>query len=206
MSPESPNQEPKEQKTNRGTSIILSRSQVLIAMAVTAVILFAISKGWTYVTGVAMVSLYWDTQHAAMGGGIGLGVALLSSLLYDLWESYRLAAQEYLEMVITPLVPLDLVWLGLLPGLSEEMLFRGAALPNLGMNGMAVIITSIVFGLLHMASVKYFSYAFWAIAVGMMLGAVTIYTDNLLTAIVAHTLTNSLSGVIWKWKHRSLAS
>lgn len=206
MSPESPNQEPKEQKTNRDTSIILSRSQVLIAMAVTAVILFAISKGWTYVTGVAMVSLYWDTQHATMGVGIGLGVALLSSLLYDLWESYRLAAQEYLEMVITPLVPLDLVWLGLLPGLSEEMLFRGAALPNLGMNGMAVIITSIVFGLLHMASVKYFSYAFWAIAVGMMLGAVTIYTDNLLTAIVAHTLTNSLSGVIWKWKHRSLAS
>ncbi len=203
MSSDSPNPKPKDSEPNR---VNLSRSQVLIAMAVTAVILFAISKGGTYLTGVAMVSLYWDTQHAAMGVGVGLGVALLSSLIYELWESYRLAAQEYLEMVISPLEPLDLVWLGLLPGLSEEMLFRGVALPNFGMNGIAVIITSIIFGLLHMASIKYFSYAFWAIAVGMMLGAVTIYTDNLLTAIVAHTLTNSLSGIIWKWKHRSLAS
>lgn len=203
MSSDSQNPKPKDSEPNR---VNLSRSQVLIAMAVTAVILFAISKGWTYLTGVAMVSLYWDTQHAAMGLGIGLGIALLSSLIYELWESYRLAAQEYLEMVISPLEPLDLLWLGLLPGLSEEMLFRGVALPNFGMNGIAVIITSIIFGLLHMASIKYFSYAFWAIAVGMMLGAATIYTDNLLTAIVAHTLTNSLSGVIWKWKHRSLAS
>lgn len=178
----------------------LSRSQVLIAMAVTAIIFFGISKGWVYLTGIPMVPLYWQPEHAAIGAGIGLGVALLSSLIYEVWESYRIAAQEYLQMVLQPLEPVDLIWLGLLPGLSEEMLFRGVALPALGMNGIALIITSVVFGALHMASAKHLSYTVWAIAVGMMLGAVTIYTGNLLSAILAHILTNSLSGLIWKSK------
>jgi len=184
----------------------LSRSQVLIAMAVTAIVFLVISKGWVYLTGIQMISLYWQPQHGAIGIGIGVGVALLSSLIYEVWESYRIAAQEYLEMVLKPLKPVDLIWLGLLPGLSEEMLFRGVALPALGMNGIALIISSVVFGALHMASAKHLSYTVWAIAVGMMLGAVTMYTGNLLSAIVAHVLTNSLSGIIWKWKQSKAAA
>jgi len=183
----------------------LSRSQVLIAMAVTAIIFLGISKGWVYITDIPMVELYWQPEHGAIGLGIGVGVALLSSLIYEVWESYRIAAQEYLEMVLKPLEPIDLIWLGLLPGLSEEMLFRGVALPALGMNGVALIVTSVIFGALHMASTKHLSYTVWAIAVGMMLGAVTMYTNNLLSAIVAHVLTNSLSGIIWKWKQAKIA-
>ena len=183
----------------------LSRSQVLIAMAVTAIVFLVISKSWVYLTGIPMISLYWQPEHGAIGVGIGVGVALLSSLIYEVWESYRIAAQEYFEMVLKPLKPVDLIWLGLLPGLSEEMLFRGVALPALGMNGIALIISSVVFGALHMASAKHLSYTVWAIAVGMMLGAVTMYTGNLLSAIVAHVLTNSLSGVIWKWKQSKVA-
>ncbi|NUN65322.1 CPBP family intramembrane metalloprotease [Pseudanabaena biceps] len=190
-SPQS-NPNPKEQT--------LSRSQVLVAMAVTAIIFLGLSKVWVYLANMSMVPLYWQPQHAAIGVGIGLGVALLSSVIFEIWESYRIAATEYLQMVLQPLKPIDLIWLGLLPGLSEEMLFRGVALPALGMNGLALIITSVVFGVLHMANAKYMSYTVWAIAVGMMLGAVTIYTGNLLSAITAHVITNSLSGVIWKWK------
>jgi membrane protease YdiL (CAAX protease family) len=126
-------------------------------------------------------------------------------VIYEIWESYRIAAQEYLEMVLKPLETVDLIWLGLLPGLSEEMLFRGVALSALGMNGIALIITSVVFGALHMANAKHLSYTVWAIAVGMMLGAITLYTNNLLSAIVAHVVTNSLSGIIWKYKQSKLA-
>jgi len=169
-------------------------------MAVTAIIFLGISKGWVYFAGISMVKLYWQPEHAAIGAGIGIGVALLSSLIYEIWESYRIAAQEYLEMVLKPLEPIDLIWLGLLPGMSEEMLFRGVALPALGMDLAALIITSVVFGALHMANTKHLSYTVWAIAVGMMLGAITIYTGNLLSAIAAHILTNSLSGIIWKYK------
>ena len=192
-------------KQNSDKNEVLSRSQVLIAMAVTAIIFLGISKLWVYLTGIPMVPLYWNIEHGAIGLGIGLGVALLSSLIYEIWESYRIAAQEYLDMVLNPLEAVDLIWLGLLPGLSEEMLFRGVALSALGMNGIALIITSVVFGALHMASAKHLSYTVWAIAVGMMLGAITMYTGNLLSAIVAHIVTNSLSGVIWKYKQSKLA-
>lgn len=193
------------QKTPDKKDQTLSRSQVLIAMAVTAIIFLGISKLWVYLTGISMVPLYWNIEHGAIGLGIGLGVALLSSVIYEIWESYRIAAQEYLEMVLKPLETVDLIWLGLLPGLSEEMLFRGVALSALGMNGIALIITSVVFGALHMASAKHLSYTVWAIAVGMMLGAITMYTGNLLSAIVAHVVTNSLSGIIWKYKQSKLA-
>lgn len=196
-------QSPKQNSDKKNE--VLSRSQVLIAMAVTAIIFLGISKLWVYLTGIPMVPLYWNIEHGAIGLGIGLGVALLSSLIYEIWESYRIAAQEYLDMVLKPLEAVDLIWLGLLPGLSEEMLFRGVALSALGMNGIALIITSVVFGALHMASAKHLSYTVWAIAVGMMLGAITMYTGNLLSAIVAHIVTNSLSGVIWKYKQSKLA-
>ena len=182
----------------------LSRSQVLIAMAVTAVLFLGISKGWVYLSGMSMVPLYWQSEQAAFGVGIGLGVALLSSVIYEVWDSYRIAAQEYLQMVLQPLEPIDIIWLGLLPGLSEEMLFRGVALPALGMNAIALVVTSVVFGLLHMANTKYLSYTVWAIAVGMMLGAVTIHTGNLLAAIAAHVTTNSLSGIIWKYRQSKI--
>jgi membrane protease YdiL (CAAX protease family) len=56
-----------------------------------------------------------------------------------------------------------------------------------------------------MTNTKHFSYTVWAIAVGMMLGAITIYTGNLLSAIAAHVLTNSLSGLIWKYKQSKIA-
>ena len=196
-------QAPKQNQDKKNEA--LSRSQVLIAMAVTAIIFLGISKLWVYLTGISMVPLYWNIEHGAIGLGIGLGVALLSSVIYEIWESYRIAAQEYLEMVLKPLETVDLIWLGLLPGLSEEMLFRGVALSALGMNGIALIITSVVFGALHMASAKHLSYTVWAIAVGMMLGAITMYTGNLLSAIVAHVVTNSLSGIIWKYKQSKLA-
>jgi hypothetical protein len=196
-------QAPKQNQDHKNEA--LSRSQVLIAMAVTAIIFLGISKLWVYLTGISMVPLYWNIEHGAIGLGIGLGVALLSSLIYEIWESYRIAAQEYLEMVLKPLETVDLIWLGLLPGLSEEMLFRGVALSALGMNGIALIITSVVFGALHMANAKHLSYTVWAIAVGMMLGAITMYTGNLLSAIVAHVVTNSLSGMIWKYKQSKLA-
>lgn len=189
-----------QQKQDQPKNEPLSRSQVLIAMAVTAVLFFGISKGWVYITGMSMVPLYWQPEQAAIGVAIGVGVALLSTVIYELWDSYRIAAQEYLQMVLQPLEPIDIIWLGLLPGLSEEMLFRGVALPALGMNAIALVITSVVFGLLHMANTKYLSYTVWAIAVGMMLGAVTIHTGNLLAAIAAHVTTNSLSGIIWKYK------
>jgi uncharacterized protein len=184
----------------------MSRSQILIAMAVTAIVLMVVAKGWAYLLVVPTIPLRWQADHFAIGLGVGVGIALLSSVVYEYWAAYREAAQEYLEMVLKPLNMVDLIWLGLLPGMSEELLFRGVAIPGLGMNILALILSSIVFGALHMASMKHLPYSIWAAGVGLLLGFVTLSTGNLLPAIAAHVFTNSLSGLIWKLKHPQILS
>lgn len=190
--------------TNSPQMPALSRSQILVAMAVTAIVLLAISKAWMYLFNVRMVPLHVSPVHFAVGLGLGVLITSLSSLIYEIWPGYRAAADNYLEMVLKPLEMPDLIWLGLLPGISEELLFRGVALPALGMNVLALFVSSIVFGGLHMGSLRHWPYTVWAMFVGLGLGAVTLATGSLLPAVVAHVFTNSTSGLWWKLKQAKL--
>lgn len=184
--------------------MILSRSQVLILMLVTAFLLIGLGKLWVFVFEVQNVPLNFSWQNLGIGIGLGCAISLASYLIYSLWADYRIAANTYLEMVLRPLELADVIWLGLLPGLSEEFLFRGVALPSLGMNWYAIAITSLVFGVLHMAEMRYWQYTLWAAIVGAGFGTVTLYTQSLLPAVTAHILTNSLSGIIWKLRQNRL--
>ncbi len=177
---------------------ILTRSQVFIAVAGTAFLLIGIGTGWSYGLKVAILPCYWSTYDVLAGIVMGLVVAWLSRLLYFKWSAYKLAADEYLRIVLTPLYSIDLIWLGIFPGISEEFLFRGVALPSLGMNVTGLLITSIVFGLLHMSSWRHLPYTLWAGIVGMCFGGLTLFTHNLLPVIIAHSLTNALSGWFWQ--------
>ncbi len=72
------------------------------------------------------------------------------------------------------------VILGLLAGIPEEILFRGAVQPALGL-----VLSSVLFGALHAATPAYFVYATVA---GLMLGGLAIWRDGLWSAIAAHTV------------------
>jgi uncharacterized protein len=178
----------------------MTRSQILFAMAVTAIVLLIIAQIWMHALSVSLVPLNPSLQNLLLGVGMGTAITLASSLIYEFWAEYRKSADIYLEMVLKPLEIPDLLWLGLLPGISEELLFRGVALPGLGMNAIAVAATSIVFGSLHMFNLQQWRYAIWATAIGVCLGTMTLLTGSLFPAIVAHILTNSVSGLIWKLK------
>ena len=122
-----------------------------------------------------------------------------------MWPAYRHSADVYLELVIKPLIWPDLIWLGLLPGLSEELLFRGVMLPALGLNLFAVTISSIIFGILHFSGAGQWPYVIWATIVGFALGYVAMITGNLFVPIFAHVITNLVSSFLWKITHRNLA-
>jgi len=185
---------------------ILSRSQILIAMAVTALVLFGIASIWIHLFDVHPVRFTWQLPNFGVGIALGVLIVLLSGFIYQVWEGYRVAADSYLEIVLKPLNMVDLIWLGLLPGMSEEILFRGVAIPGLGMDVSAVVISSAIFGGLHLTSLKHWPYMFWAMLVGSMLGTVTLVTGDLMPAITAHVFTNSLSGMLWKLKWLKVAS
>jgi hypothetical protein len=95
------------------------------------------------------------------------------------------------------------MWLGLLPGLSEELLFRGVMLPAFGRNWEGIIISSICFGALHLSGWQQWPYMIWAIMIGGVLGFSAVWSGNLLVPIVAHILTNIISAAIWKYRNTS---
>ena len=182
----------------------LTRTQVLIAMGVTAVVLLVIAKLWLHLGSVTLLSLKATPEALFVGLGIAVGITVASSLVYRLWPAYRQSADFYLQLVLKPLVLPDLIWLGLLPGMSEELLFRGVMLPAVGLNPTGLIATSLLFGVLHLSGPQQWPYVVWASAVGFLLGYSALATGNLLVPIVAHVVTNLLSSYLWKLGNRQV--
>ncbi|MCT0252480.1 MULTISPECIES: CPBP family intramembrane glutamic endopeptidase [unclassified Synechocystis] len=180
----------------------LSRTQILAVMGFTAVLLLIIAKLWQWWGDVTLLKISFNVPDALLGLGLAAAIILTSGLIYRVWPAYRASADAYLAFVIKPLVWADLLWLGLLPGLSEELLFRGVMLSALGGGVLAVVVSSLVFGVLHLSSTEQWPYVVWATVVGLVLGYGAIASGNLLVPIVAHILTNWVSSALWKFNHR----
>jgi uncharacterized protein len=180
----------------------LSRSQILIAMGITAVILLVVAKIWLRLDSTPQIAFNLNLQDFFWGMSLGLVITGCSALLYQFWPHYQQSANIYLQLILKPLMWPDLFWLGLLPGLSEELLFRGIMLPSLGLNWTGLIVSSLCFGILHMSSLQQWPYVLWASIVGLALGYSTFMTHNLLVPVTAHILTNFISSVTWKWHYQ----
>ena len=184
----------------------LSRTQILIFMGITAIFLLAIAKIWQKLGAVQLLSVQFNAMALVWSLALAVGITLASGIIYRLWPAYRRSADMYLEMVIKPLIWTDLIWLGLLPGLSEELLFRGVMLPALGLNLAAVVLSSILFGVLHLSGAGQWPYVVWASVIGFALGYCALITGNLLVPVLAHVVTNLVSGLLWKINHRTTDS
>jgi uncharacterized protein len=183
--------------------IPLTRPQVLIAMGVTAIVLLVIGKLWVQFGQAPLLTLHWSIQEGLIGVALGICISLMSAIVYSVWAAYRRSADYYLHLVLKPLVLPDVIWLGLLPGLSEEFLFRGVMLPTFGMDGVGIVFSSLCFGVLHLSSLRQWPYVIWATLIGGVLGGSAVLTNNLLVPIVAHTVTNLISSFLWKSRDRA---
>jgi hypothetical protein len=168
-------------------------------MGITAIILLVIARIWLQLDPTPQLPLRWRDVDAFWGVVLAGFITGCSALLYQLWPLYRLSADTYLYFILKPLSWPDILWLGLLPGLSEELLFRGVMLPAFGTNWIGVCASSLCFGILHMSSPQQWPYGIWATVVGLMLGYSALATGNLLVPITAHIITNILASVAWKW-------
>lgn len=184
----------------------LTRTQVLVAIAATALVLFLIARLWLLFDSVEQLPSQFGIYPVGLGLLLGTGISLLSGILYRIWPRYRCSAEVYLDFILKPLILPDVMWLGLLPGISEELLFRGVMLPALGANLLAVVISSVCFGLLHMSDLRQWPYMLWATCVGSLLGYSAIASQNLLVPVVAHVFTNTVSSLVWKLKASDLAT
>jgi membrane protease YdiL (CAAX protease family) len=185
--------------TNNNEFETLTRTQILGAMAVTALLLLVIAKVWQKIGSVNMLPLEFSFKAIVTGLIVAVAITVCSAIIYRIWPSYRRSADYYLKLVIKPLIWPDIIWLGLLPGLSEELLFRGVMLPAIGLNWLGVIVSSLAFGVLHFSGENQWPYVVWATVVGAVLGYLALMTGNLAIPIIAHVLTNLISGLLWKF-------
>lgn len=181
----------------------LTRTQILVVMGVTAIILLIVAKIWQYFGSIALITIQFSAEALLYGVALAGIIIVASSIVYRLWPAYRRSADTYLLLVLRPLVWPDLIWLGLLPGLSEELLFRGVMLPALGYDLLALVLSSLVFGVLHLSGSQQWPYVVWATVVGFALGYSALMTDNLLVPITAHIITNWMSSALWKFNNRN---
>lgn len=103
-------------------------------------------------------------------------------------------SQVFLQKMLGPSQPVLLVLAAaaLTPAICEEFLFRGyvlSALDRPGRRGLAVVLTSLAFGGLHMLPQQ----VFYATLLGLILGLLAIRTGSLWPGLVFHFCFNGLS-------------
>ena len=88
----------------------------------------------------------------------------------------------------------EIVIIGFLPAICEEIFYRGYVLRGLERKGRiyALIISSLLFAVMH-ANFQQMVYAF---LLGILLGVVVLQTDSLLSSIVMHATFNILSVIL----------
>ncbi|MCR9202149.1 MAG: CPBP family intramembrane metalloprotease [Planctomycetaceae bacterium] len=186
----------------------LTVSQFLIGAGIFegGMLLVAFALGWL-VSVHPTQELLWTWQGAWMGV-VATGPLLLFLAAGFLSRSGGLRQiREFLQEVLGPMLHgcrlIDILFLALLAGVCEEVLFRGLVYqwardinPT-----FAIMLTNILFGLAHAITPMY---AWLAGIMGLYLTALMTLPPepNLLIPIVAHTLYDFIAFLIVRWDFR----
>jgi membrane protease YdiL (CAAX protease family) len=132
----------------------------------------------------------WDGGDALKGLAATVPLLVLLVVMFR-WPvgpfaGLKRLSEEVLRPALAPCTVVDLVGISILAGIGEEMVFRGVAQAglerSLGLWG-GLVAASVLFGLVHFLSVTYFVLA---TLMGAYLGALWMYSGNLLVPVVVH--------------------
>jgi membrane protease YdiL (CAAX protease family) len=127
---------------------------------------------------------------AGLAGAVGIALALvvLTRVATRAWRPFG-RMSESLTTLIGPISTRDAILLALVSGFAEELLFRGALFPHLGLLG-----TTLLFGLVHVLPRRHlWVYPFFATLAGLLLGLLRDGTASLWPPIVAHVAVNAIN-------------
>lgn len=136
--------------------------------------------------------LFGERAPTALGMGYGVGAGLvvvgLCHVAYRLFGAVR-RASDLIGRFFGPVTLLQAVWLALISGFVEEIGFRGALWPQLGLVGTAVF-----FGLCHTIPVRALAgYPVFAFFAGLILGHLRDATGSVWPAVACHVTVNALN-------------
>lgn len=132
--------------------------------------------------------------------GMGMAVCIMANFVANYFVSFLSQfgigwpdTTGNIQSTPTSLI-INLVATALIPGLLEELVFRGYVLQALRPygDGFAVVVSSLLFGLLH-GNVLQIPFAF---IVGLICGFVVVQTGNIWVAVVLHMLNNAMAVIL----------
>jgi membrane protease YdiL (CAAX protease family) len=125
-------------------------------------------------------------------------------LLLQQWGDFAEATERSNKQVVSPLGWPDVLLVALLTGVSEEFLFRGGLVPLTWPDYRGVLLSGVVFGVLHVGGGRNAAFAAWATAVGWLYGGVFLASGgNVWVPAGAHALANFASAAVWKSRNGS---
>jgi membrane protease YdiL (CAAX protease family) len=134
--------------------------------------------------GLALPSL----GHLLAGLGLGLAIVGVTHVGIRALPAVRQAAAMLTE-VLGPLTWKQALIIGACSGVGEELLFRGALWPHLGLLG-----TTFLFGLVHvLPKKKLWGYPLFALGAGLLLGLLRDASGSVFPPILAHFTVNALN-------------
>jgi membrane protease YdiL (CAAX protease family) len=128
---------------------------------------------------------------ASTGAALGSGVVVALVVLFTtrvLVRHTTWARKLHIEFrsLLGPLGGGEIAVFALTSGIAEEMFFRGALQPAVG-----IVLSGVLFGLVHVGPRKTFlPWTLWAMVMGWVFGALYAATGELLAPVVAHVLIN----------------
>jgi len=121
----------------------------------------------------------------AAGVAFGLGIARLTRFTVFRFKWARTLHIEF-RGLLGPLRGRDILAFAVFSAVAEEMFFRGAIQPELG-----IVVTSLIFGVLHIApGRKFLPWPFQAVAMGFAFGGLYWLSGDLSAPVMAHFTIN----------------
>ena len=111
-------------------------------------------------------------------------------------RAVRRVYRDLFKPLFAEIGALEVVVISLAAGIGEELFFRGALQPEVGL-----IPASLVFGVLHMGARGTIAFGGWAAIMGAALGWLAVATEGLLAPIVAHAVYDAAALVHIRWGH-----
>ena len=127
----------------------------------------------------------------ALGLVVGLLIVFTSRLSVHRFEWARSLHREF-RALLSPLTDVEIVVMALASSVGEEMFFRGAMTPSVGLIG-----SSLLFALLHIGPARrrarYLPWTLASFVAGLILGKLFLWSGDLTGAVVAHFTINFLN-------------
>jgi len=185
-------------------ALINSPTAIWVSLVITSLILAAVAIGGALLSPVPLrerLNLHrphitWFGMLLAIAGTLAVGTIFTAIDGFGVLPKSETLTEigEFIEES-TPIGFLfSILMIGLAPGLDEELMFRGYMQTRLVERwgaAVGILITSILFGVLHLDLVQ----GAFAAGMGLLLGYLTLRVRSIVPAMICHAVNNTISTV-----------